>query len=265
MRWLDEHRRLPLFTALAALVAVSPACFAQTPAKPPADGAPSQAPEIAPQVKASPEEVGDALMAHLRYQAAIEAYKSAPRDSADVWNKMGIAYQMMLDSGDAMRCYKESLKIKPGNAQVMNNLATVYDSQTEYRAAERMYRRALKLDPQSALILKNLGTNLLAQRKYKKGSEYYQAALAIDPQVFDHSSGSPRVENPASARERGAMNYFMAIGCARLGRNEQAIDYLRMALNEGFTNPKKILADSQFAGLRKLPAFQQLLAAQSTQ
>ena len=43
---------------------------------------------------------------------------------------------------------------------------------------------------------------------------------------------------------------------------DRAIEYLRSALNEGFTNPKKIVADSEFAGLRGLPAFEQLLAGQ---
>jgi hypothetical protein len=38
-----------------------------------------------------------------------------------------------------------------------------------------------------------------------------------------------------------------------------------MALNEGFTNPRKIVADSEFASLRGMPAFDQLLAAQRTQ
>jgi hypothetical protein len=47
--------------------------------------------------------------------------------------------------------------------------------------------------------------------------------------------------------------------------NDCAIEYLRMALNEGFTNPKKIAADSEFAGLKDLPAFQQLLASQRRQ
>jgi Tfp pilus assembly protein PilF len=177
---------------------------------------------------------------------------------------MGIAYQLMLDPGDATRCYRESLKIRPRNAQVLNNLATVYDSQMQFSAAERMYRKALKLDPRSAMIYKNLGTDLLAQHKYKKGAADYQAALGIDPHIFE-SRGSPRVENPATVQERGAMNYYMAIGCARLGMNDQAIEYLRMALNEGFTNPKKIASDGQLAGLRGIPAFQQLLAAQSAQ
>jgi hypothetical protein len=53
----------------------------------------------------------------------------------------------------------------------------------------------------------------------------------------------------------------MAKGCVRASMNDRAIEYLRMALNEGYTNPKKLAADSEFANLRGIPAFEQLLAA----
>lgn len=210
-----------------------------------------------------PEELGDTLMAHQRYQAAIEAYKKGPRDSAMLWNKMGIAYQMMLNLDEAQRCYEHSLKLDPRSAAVLNNLGSVYDSQKQYPNAERMYHKAIKYDPTSALIYKNLGTNLLTQHKYKKGWEVYQVALKLDPDVFQHSA-NPRVENPATVGDRGAMNYYMAKGCVRAGMNDRAIEYLRMALNEGFTNPKKIMADTEFAGLRGIPSFEQLLTAQGT-
>jgi hypothetical protein len=58
------------------------------------------------------------------------------------------------------------------------------------------------------------------------------------------------------------MNYYLAKGCVRAGMKDQAIEYLRMALNEGFTTAKKITADSEFASLRGIPAFEQLLAEQ---
>jgi tetratricopeptide (TPR) repeat protein len=200
-------------------------------------------------------------MGHQRYQAAIEAFKKAPPDSASALNKMGIAYQMMYNTDEATRCYQASLKINPRNASVLNNLGTVYDSLKQYGTAIRMYRKALKLDPKSALIEKNLGTSLLAQHNYKKGWAAYQQALVLDPQIFQ-SVASLKVDNPSSVQERGAMNYYMAKGCVRAGMNDQAIEYLRMALNEGFTSPKKIVADSEFASLRGVPAFNQLLAAQ---
>ena len=210
------------------------------------------------------EQLGDALAARQRYQAAIEAYQKAPRNSAEVWNKMGIAYQMMFDLSDASRCYQSSLKINPRSANVLNNLGTTYDALQQYVDAERMYRRALKVEPRSAVILKNLGTSQMAEHKYKQGLQSYQAAQTIYPHIFDERQG-PTVGNPTSAQNRGAMNFYMAKSCVRAGMNDRAIEYLRLALNEGFTSPKKINADREFAGLHGLPAFEKLLAAQGPQ
>jgi tetratricopeptide (TPR) repeat protein len=261
MRRFNPHSGMAAFLILAVLAARYSSSLAQTTTQAPAAIPPSAQPVAAPQTQPTPEQLGDALMTHQRYQAAIEAFKKTPLDSAVVWNKMGIAYQMMFNLDEASRCYQASLKIVPNDAHVLNNLGTIYDSLKQYGAAERIYRRALKLDSHSAIIEKNLGTNLLAQHRYKKGWEAYKTALALDPEIFEQNSG-PRSDNPASAQERGAMNYYLAKGCVRAGRNDQAIEYLRMALNEGFTNAKKIAADSEFAVLRDIPAFQQLLAAQ---
>lgn len=242
----------------------SPAPAATQPAGRTADQAAPQAvnqvPTPAPShAQPTAEQEGDALSARQRYQAAIAAYSKAPEMTADIWNKMGIDYQMMFNSKDAARCYKESLQLNPRNSQVLNNLATVYASLKDYGQAERFYRKALKYDPHSALILKNLGTNLLAQHRYNKGWAAYQQALAIDPQIFS-DRGTPSVQDPSSIQERGAMNYYMAAGCARAGETECALQYLRMALDEGFTTRKKVASDSEFASLRDNPAFKQLLA-----
>jgi tetratricopeptide (TPR) repeat protein len=212
----------------------------------------------------APEQLGDILAARQRYQAAIEAYQKAPQDSASVWNKMGIAYQMMYDLADATRCYLASLKIDPRNASVLNNLGTTYDALKQYPDAEKMYKRALKIEPRSAVTLKNLGTSEMAEHNYRQGWKSYQAALAIDPHIFEERQG-PTVGNPTTAQNRGAMNFYMAKTCVRAGMNDRAIEFLRLALNEGFTNPKKINADREFSVLQGIPAFEQLLAAQSKQ
>lgn len=210
----------------------------------------------------TPEQLGDILAARQRYQAAIEAYQKAPQDSAAVLNKMGIAYQMMFDLADASRCYLASLKIDPRNASVLNNLGTTYDALKQYPDAEKMYKRALKIEPRSAVTLKNLGTSEMAEHNYRQGWKSYQAALAIDPRIFEDRQG-PTVGNPTTAQNRGAMNFYMAKTCVRAGMNDRAIEFLRLALNEGFTNPKKITADREFSVLQGIPAFEQLLAAQS--
>ncbi len=263
----SDKRLLPALTLMAAIASTSGLSLAQSPAVQSPEAAPNPASRSTtsttlPTTPPTAEQVGDALMAHQRYQAAIEAYKKASPDNAVVWNKIGIAYQLMFNLTDAMHCYRVSEKLSPKNSNVLNNLGTVYDATKEYHSAERMYRKALKVDPNSALILKNLGTNLLAQHKYQKGWEEYKAALKIDPSIFDNSS-RPRIENPASISDRGAMNYYLAKGCVRAGMPERAIQYLRMALNEGYTNPKKIIADNEFAALHGFPEFEELMLSET--
>lgn len=200
-------------------------------------------------------------MVHQRYEAAIAAYNKADPNSADVWNKLGIANQLMLNPQEAIRCYHQSLRLNPKNANAMNNLGTLYDSMKRFGDAEKMFRNAIELNPAWALAYKNLGTSFLSQHQYQKGWAAYQNALALDPSIFRNQAVF-RVENPGTSQDRGAMNYFMAKGCVRAGMKDCAIDHLRRALNEGFTDVKKIGADTEFATLRGVPAFDQLLASQ---
>lgn len=218
------------------------------------------APSAIPGFHPTHEDIGDSLMARGQYQAAIEQYKQAT-PSAELLNKTGVAYQLLYNTGDAARCYKEALREDPNNPKYLNNMGSVYMSNREYGRAVRSFRRAARLDSTSALYQKNLGTALFADRSYKKGWVAYQAALKLDPQIFDHST-SIRIENPGTIQDRGAMNYYMAKGCMKAGLPERAIEYLRLALNEGFTTPKKVIADTEFDSLHKMPAFLQMMAAQ---
>lgn len=277
-----EQRGIPTLVVTALFLAATAAMSSQTPNSGPVDPTPAKGPEVKeaarnttppspvtpaqapiPNPNATPEQIADSLMAHQRYQAAIEQYKKAPQ-SAENLNKMGVAYQLMFNLDDAGRCYERALKLNPKDSVAINNLGTVYVSLKQYARAEKAYRKALKLDPKSALVHKNLGTALLAEHKYQKGWQEYQKALENDPDVFKNVN-AVRVENPASVQDRGAMNYYMAKGCIRAGQTERAIQYLRMAINEGFTTPKKIAADQEFAGLRGVPAFEEMLAAQRAQ
>ena len=263
-----SYRWLFVVTVFFGLALASSALQAQT-ASNTADNSVPQPPAPAQNLTAlqpppSPEGVGDSMMAHRRYQAAIEAYKQVKPPTAAVWNKMGIAHQMMFNTTEAEHCYESSLRLDPKNPNVLNNLGTIYDSQKDYRSAVRMYHKALKIDPKSPLVLKNLGTDLLAQHKYEKGWEFYKQALAIDPQIFDRTGG-PRVENPATVEQRGAMNYYMAKGCVKAGDPERAVEYLRLAITEGFMSRKKLAADTEFATLHGIPAFDRLIADEEKQ
>jgi len=262
---VDDGRRLPQFL-IAAIVVCAPLVLLGQNRVQEADKAsmPTPPAPAISRVQGTPEQIGDTFLARRRYQEAISAYNKDPHPTAAVWNKMGIAYELFFDAKDAERCYKQSLKLQPRNADVMNNLGTVYDSQKRYRKAERMYRKAIKLEPTSATTLKNLGTNQLARHKYEKGLEAYRKALALDPHSVDQP-GNSAVPNPASLQQRGAMNYYMAKSCVQAGLMERAIQFLRAAVSEGFTSPKKVAEDSSFAKLRDIPAFKQLVAEHTSQ
>ncbi|UWZ85711.1 tetratricopeptide repeat protein [Occallatibacter riparius] len=234
---------------------------AQAPVQQAAVQQPEQTAPKAQEFQPTPEQMGDSLMAHQRYQAAIEEYKKAAPTSISALNKMGVAYQLMFNTNDATKCYQAALKRDPKNAIAWNNMGSVYMTEKLYATAEKTYKKAVKLDPKTALFRKNMGTAMLAQHKYKKGWAEYQAALAMDPNIFSHN-GNIRVENPSTIQDRGAMNFYMAKGCLKAGMTEKAIYYLRLALNEGFTTPKKILADAELAQLQDNPEFQQMMAAQ---
>jgi Tfp pilus assembly protein PilF len=205
------------------------------------------------------EGVSDQPSGRQQYQALIDSYSKIRRPSAEIWNAMGIAYQMLFDLKDATRCYKNALKIDSLNPNTLNNLATLQDESKEFRTAERTYRKALAIDPRFAIVLKNLGTNLLTQHKYEKGSELYAKALAIDPHIFDKSLG-PSISEPSSIGQRGITNYFKARSCARAGLNDCAASFLRKALSEGSTTVKEIEHDRAFENIRDSLEFHLLLA-----
>lgn len=219
---------------------------------------------VLPADEPTDEQLGDAWMAHQRYQAAIAAYQKAPKKSAQLLNKLGIAYQMLFDTTDAIRCYRAAIKLDSKNARFYNNLGTALDAAKSYGAAEKSYRRAIKLNPEFALAWKNLGSDRMTQHNYRAGAAAYQKALELDPHVFEDQN-SMHIANPAPARDRGAMNYYMARGCARSGQIKCALNYLRLSVNEGFATPKRMAAEPDFSALHGLPAFEQMLNPEAPQ
>jgi hypothetical protein len=49
---------------------------------------------------------------------------------------------------------------------------------------------------------------------------------------------------------------------AQAGVADRALQYIRKALEEGFKDRQKFMEEPEFAGIRELPAFQELMALQ---
>lgn len=200
-------------------------------------------------------------MARQQYVAAIQAYQEDPSTSAVIFNKIGMAYHHLFAMDSAKQNYLRALKLRPNYPEAINNLAAVYYARKQYRKAEKLYRKAIRLDPKSAAVYSNLGTDYFAEHRPELGIEALRTAFALDPRVFDANAGE-LVSESLPARDRAAQDYCLARLYAQSGHKDQALEYLRRALDEGFDDKKKLLQDQQLASLRATPEFAQLMIEQ---
>jgi tetratricopeptide (TPR) repeat protein len=212
---------------------------------------------VAPKI--SPEERGDVYMARKMYREAIDSYEQAPQNSAAIWNKMGIAYHQMMQLDAAMKRYRRAIKLDGKYAEAINNLGTIYYAEKHYGKAIGLYKRALKLAPESASMYSNLGTAYFAEKKFKLFWDAYNRALQLDPEVFEHRNAYGVLLQDRTVEQRAQYHYYMARMYAGQGQRDRALQYIRKALEEGFNDRKKLMQDPEFASMRDLPEFKELL------
>ena len=231
-----------------------------TPAAPQAE-TPAAPPEPKP-VQLTLEQRGDLFMARKMFREAIDTYRQGLKqpNAFALYNKIGIAYHHMVDFKAAKKNYETALKRNPKFAEARNNLGALYYAQKNYRRAIQEYERALKLGPNSATIYSNLGTAYYARKKYDDALKAYQQALALDPEVFEQRGTTGSILQERSVEEQARFHYYLAKTYAQAGRTEYALRYIRRCLEEGFKDRKKFLEEPEFAILKDLPEFQQLMA-----
>lgn len=210
----------------------------------------------------SAELKGDTLMARGQFSAALREYLRETNQSAVLLNKIGLAYHHLLAFDQARRYYQQALAINPKFPEALNNLGAIYYGDRNFAQAERIYRQALDYKPDHATILANLGAAYFADNKYGLGMEAYQKAVALDPNVLHTDARQSMVEGSSTREQAVARDYTLAKICAASGKISQAINYLRMALENGFHDRKRLMKERVFASLRSTPEFHQLMMEQ---
>jgi tetratricopeptide (TPR) repeat protein len=208
----------------------------------------------------TPEMRGDIFMARKMYREAAEAYKEGANNSAVLLNKTGIAYHQLLEFSTAEKYYRLAVKANPEYAEAINNLGTIYYAHKSYRKAVNEYKKALSVSPKSASIWSNLGTGYFARRDYPHAAEAWQHALTLDPEVFESRSTQGVLLQERTVEERAKFHYYLAKTYAKAGMTDRALLYIRKSLEEGFKERKKYEEEPEFAPLKDLPEFKQLLA-----
>jgi tetratricopeptide (TPR) repeat protein len=209
----------------------------------------------------SPEMRGDIFMARKMYREALDIYSQAP-ESASRFNKIGIAYHQLQDLTAAKRNYEHALRIDAAFGEARNNLGTIYYSQKNYKRAIKEYKRALRAMPQSASVYSNIGTAYFSRQDYKRAADSYQLAVNLDPDVFERHSSYGTIMQERSITERAKFHYYLAKMYAKAGSTERALQYVRKALEEGFSERNKFMEDPEFTVLHDNAEFKQILKSE---
>ncbi|WP_443642479.1 tetratricopeptide repeat protein [Candidatus Njordibacter sp. Uisw_039] len=102
-------------------------------------------------------------------------------NSVVLYNIAGASNAELKQFDAAIDCFKQALKIKPGNAEAYNNIGNALMGKGDLEAAVGRYKQALKIKPSFAEAHNNMGNALNAQGEPGIAIESYEQALKINP------------------------------------------------------------------------------------
>jgi len=257
-----------LTCASVAYAATAPAVVAVFPPEQvaPAEGTLQNPPPPAREL--SLEQRADIYMARKNYgDAADYYYRALKKDlfkDALLWNKLGIAYQQQGKFHYARKAYNGATRADKTLAEAWNNLGTIYFMEAEkpksarkFTQSVKYYQRAIELKGDNATFHMNLGTSYYHLKKFDLAVQEYRTALGIDPDVIKQQSAVGTVLH--ASPEDVDYYFYMAKAFASVGNAEDAVRYLRRALEDGFSGTTRIQEDPDFKKINQYPAFVELM------
>lgn len=128
--------------------------------------------------------LGVALEKTGRTDEAIRHYREAIRlnpDFQEAHYNLGIALEKQGRMDEAMNCYREALRINPGNARTHYGIGSVLAKTGRIDEAVRHYREALRIDPGYARAHYNLGVIMAEAGSTLDAEKHFSEAVRIDP------------------------------------------------------------------------------------
>jgi tetratricopeptide (TPR) repeat protein len=210
----------------------------------------------------SPEERGDIFLARKMYREAIDAFREGPPRDPILHNKEGIAYHQLLQLDQALKEYREAVKLNPGYEEAVNNIGTIYYAKKSYRRATSWFTRAIGLAPddsKSAAVFVNLGSSWFSRKNYLRAQTAFQTALRLDPDVFERHGNFGVMMQERNIEERAKFHFYLARMYAKSGRKDLALQYLRKSFEEGLKDREKSAEAPEFNPMRDSPEFKELM------
>lgn len=183
------------------------------------------------------------------YEKAIDATQHAIsiRPSSDGYNNLGLSYFALHRFEESIEAFRQAVAMNGHEMRGYGNLARAYYFSSSQRAlAGEQFQSALAIGDADLRVNPRDGDahTLMA---------YYDAMLGRRTDAFLHlrTALNLRPNDPETL-------YFAALVNAQLGKNTEAISWVKRSVARGYS-VAEIASTPEFAGLKNLPEFQQVL------
>lgn len=205
-------------------------------------------------VKSDPESadawfcLGEGYEGTEQYDEAVRSYREAlriqPKDAAS-WYNLGTTYDYLKQYNEAMRAYQEALRIQPKDAMAWFRLGMTYGSGlNQYSDAIKAFSEALRIQPTDVKSWYNLGLAYYENKQYDQSIHALQEALRLNPEFYEAWN------NLGTAYDR-LMQYDEAIQSYREALRIQPKD-VQSLYNLGLTYSKRKQYDQALQAYREL-------------
>ena len=175
----------------------------------------------------------------------------------------------------AERCLLNALKLAPKHAEAMNSLGFIRSLAGDDRGAQEWYEKSIAADPTFPRVYRRLGDLYYERADFVRAAHYYARAIEAIPGDFQAmvqaASSARRLGDTAGAgryltRAREVRPdswipcYNLACLNAVAGRPEQAVGFLREAVDRGLRRMAVLDQDPDLATLRQRADFQAIVA-----
>jgi tetratricopeptide (TPR) repeat protein len=199
---------------------------------------------------------GDLASNRKDYYAALIKYLEAVRynpNNENLQNRLGIGYAQLKYYREAIEALERATKLNPKFSVGFNTLGSVYFLQKNLGKAEKYFKKAMRLSPNVATFHINLGTLYLERKQPQKALSEWRKALALDPLALTGSNAVILIG--AGRTTPGERIYLIAALCASEKKVELAIESLKRAFADGFSDIAAIEKNPDFDPIRQDPRF----------
>lgn len=159
------------------------------------------------------------------------------------WHNLGITYYRKEDYGKAIDCYLKALSLNPNYPATYYTLGNAYYFAGDKNKAEAAWRAGIQVAPKDPYAV-----------------DFWRSIAELSTEKKDFETALTMLNN-ALAVQPGDINalYEKTLVLATLGKDADAFDTLKLALEKGYKRKKAILSAPELEKIRNMPTFSSLM------